>query len=199
MAQINLYNQIKLDAPVTISPDKLDSNIDDHILSTLKRKIEGKTVESGVVVKIFGLVDYKRGIVSSTDFMAPITFDVTYECLLCFPKSGLEIICSVEQIVKGYIIARNGPVIAALQLSYVDMQKFTVNDKDIIRKSDNKKVEKGNCLKAIIINSKFSLGERDIYLVCKMIDFANDNEIKRFENEKKLISKTNSDQDNVFI
>jgi DNA-directed RNA polymerase subunit E'/Rpb7 len=198
MAQTSLYTQIKLETQITINANNLDSMLDDHLLAILKRKVEGNTVEVGVVVKVIRIVDYKRGVVSSTNFMAPIMFDLVYECLLCCPKEGLEIICEVQKFVKGYVAAKNGPVIAALQLSHVDPQIFLIENKDIIRKSDNRKLEKNNLIKVLVVNNKFNLGEKDICSICKLVDFANDNEIKRYENEQKLISNIDTNE-SVFI
>lgn len=187
MAQISLYYITQLETKVSLLPEQIDGNIDQHLISNLKDKLEGKTIDEGIIIRIDKLIKYDYGIIDKANFMGITVFNVKYECLICSPIKNLEMICILDNIVRGYLICRNGPVIVAVQYNNINMQKFEINGDNIIHIPTKKTIEKNDYLKVSIININNNLGERQIMAISKLLDMADKHEIKQFEHEQNII------------
>lgn len=199
MARLSLYYRTQLETKVSLLPEQINGNMDEHLYENLRSKIEGKTIDSGIVLKVIKLIDYNYGIIDKSSFMGTVVFNVTYECFICSPTKNLEIICLLENIVKGYLIARNGPVIAAIQFNNIDTQKFEISGNNIIISKTKLPIQKGDYLKVSIINLNSNLGEKNIVTMCKLLDIANRDEIKEFEEDQLLATGGNIGDDKDFI
>src|SRR5581483_1684779 len=104
MANMNLYYRTQLETKVSLLPEQIDGNIDNHILQNLRTKIEGKTIDNGIVLKINRLIDYNYGVIDKANFMGTTVFHVKYECFICSPTKNLEMVCIVDNDkIKGYL------------------------------------------------------------------------------------------------
>lgn len=186
MAQISLYYRTQLETKVSLLPEQINGNMDDHMLKNLKAKIEGKSIDNGIVLKINRIIDYECGMVDKANFMGTTVFPVKYECFICSPTKDLEIVCILENIVKGYLIGKNGPIIVAVQFNNIDTQKFEINGNNIIVIKTKNPIQKGDYLKVSIISINNNLGERNIVAICKLINLANKEEIKTFVEDQML-------------
>lgn len=199
MSQQNLYYRTQLETKVSLFPEQLNAKMDEHLLENLKQKIEGKTNEHGIVIQITKLIDYEHGMIDKANFMGVTVFKVKYECFICSPTKNLNMICVVENIIKGFLVARNGPVIVAIQSFNIDPKIFDIKDGNIIHIKTKKPIEKGDFLKVSIINPKNNLGEKNIVAMCKLLNMATKNEIQVFENDQLLAKGINQENENVFI
>ncbi|XWV24978.1 dna-directed rna polymerase subunit [Tupanvirus deep ocean] len=199
MAQISLYYRTQLDTKVSLFPEQIDGNMDDHILENLKAKIEGKSIDNGIVLRINRLISYDYGMIDKANFMGTTVFPVKYECFICSPTKDLEIVCVLENIVKGFLIAKNGPVIIAIQFNNVDTQKFEISGNNILYSKTKKPIEKGDYLKVSIININNNLGEKNIVTMCKLLNMANKDEIQSYEQDQLLITNGSEDDNKEFI
>lgn len=200
MANINLYYRTQLDTKVSLLPEQIDENIDDHILQNLKAKIEGKTISSGVVLKINKLISFNYGIIDKANFMGTTVYKVKYECFLCSPTINLEIICVVDNDkIKGFLICSNGPVTIAIQFNNIDTEKFEIRDNIIISTKTKKPIKIGDHVKISIINVNISLGEQRIVAIGKLINMARMDEIKSFEEDQLMVTGGHADDNKVFI
>lgn len=187
MAQIGLYNQTQLETKVSLLPEQIDGNIDNHLLTNLKAKSEGKTGENGIVIKITKIINYDYGMITKTNFMASTVYNVKYECFLCSPVKDLEMICVVNNLIKGYIISKNGPIIAVIQFNNIDTQKFEISNDTIINIKTKREIKVDDYIKVSVINVTNNLGEAEMVAMCKLINFADKNEIEKFKNEQNLL------------
>lgn len=199
MAQISLYYRTQLDTKVSLFPEQINGNMDDHILQNLRAKIEGKSIDNGIVLRINQLISYDYGMIDKTNFMGTTVFPVKYECFICSPTKNLEIICVMENIIKGFLIAKNGPVVVAIQFNNIDTQKFEINGNNIIYKKTKKSIEKGAYLKVSIININNNLGEKNIVTMCKLINLASTDEIQSYEQDQLIITNGREDDNKEFI
>jgi DNA-directed RNA polymerase subunit E'/Rpb7 len=200
MAQMSLYYPTQLETSVSLLPEQLDGNIDNHILSNLKAKVEGKATENGIELRVNRLIDYNYGMIDKANFMGTTVYKVKYECFLCSPIKDLEIVCIVDNIVKGFLIGRNGPVVVAIQFNNIDTQKFDLSGNQVIHKKTKKPIKKGDYLKTSVININNNLGEKNIVTMCKLIDFANKDDIKKFEEDQMfIVSGSTEESQKEFI
>ncbi|MEM3062070.1 MAG: hypothetical protein QW303_00800 [Nitrososphaerota archaeon] len=199
MAQINLYYQTQLETKVSLLPNQIDQNMDNYLLENLKAKVERKTIDVGIVMRVNKIVDYDYGMIDKSNFMGTVVYNVKYECLICSPTKNIEIICVLDNIIKGYLIGRNGPVIVAIEFNNIDTQKFEVSGNTIIHIKTKRQIKKGDYLKVSIININNNMGEPNIVTICKLINFAENDEIKKFEEDQRMINNESSDGTNEFI
>jgi len=199
MAQIGLYYQTQLETKVSLLSEQINGNIDNHILDNLRAKIEGKTNENGIVLKINRLIYYNYGMIDKANFMGTTVYNVKYECFLCSPVKDLEIICILDNIVKGFLIGRNGPIIVAVQFNNIDNRKFEISGNSIVHIKSKKMIEKGNHLKVSIISINNNLGEKNIVTMCKLINLADNEDIKRFDEDQILVTNGTEDDGKEFI
>lgn len=200
MANMNLYYRTQLETKVSLLPEQIDGNIDDHILQNLRAKIEGKTIDNGIVLKITRLINYQNGLIDKANLMGTTVFKVTYECFICSPTKNLEIICKVDNDeVKGFLIASNGPVIVAIQYNNIDTQKFEISNNSIVSLKTKEPIQVDNYIKVSIINVNINLSESKITTIGKLIDLAKKDEIKSYQADNLLATGGQLDDDKIFI
>jgi DNA-directed RNA polymerase subunit E'/Rpb7 len=199
MAQIKLYYKTQLDTKVSLLPNQINGNIDDHILDNLKAKMEGKSNEFGIIIKINHIIFYDYGIIPKSNFSTTVVYHVTFECLLCSPNKNLEVICVVDNIIKGFLICRNGPVRIAIQFNNIDFQKFEVKGDNIIYLKSKSEIVKGDYLKIVIINVNYNIGQNYIVTIGKLLDMASETEIATFEEEQKIANNVEIQSNKVYI
>lgn len=200
MANMNLYYLTQLETKVSLLPEQINRNIDDHILQNLKAKIEGKTIGNGIVLKINKLIDYKYGMIDKTNFMGTTVFQVNYECFICSPTKNLELICVVDNDkIKGFVVCSNGPVVIAIHFNNIDPEKFEINENSLVPIKTKKPIKMGDHLKVSVINVKMNLGEPEIVVMAKLINLASKEEIKAFEKDQLIATNSQVNDDQIFI
>ena len=137
--------------------------------------------------------------IDKSNFMGTIVFSIKYEAFVCAPIKDLEIICTVENIIKGYIICQNGPLKVAIEFSKIDNHKFEISGNDIIDRATNATIKKGDHLRVSIINIESHKGEKNILAICKLLNIADENDIKKYEQEQLLVTGNKSREDKRFI
>lgn len=193
MANFNLYYRTQLESNVKILPDQLNGNLDENILENLKQKVENKTNEYGIVLRVLNLIDYDNGMIDKANFMAITSFIVKYECYICSPIQNMEIICVVSNFIHGYIVAENGPVTAIIEYNNIDRQKFEFVGDKILDINTKHEIKQDTYLRVSIINIKKNMGKQKIITICKLLSLATDQEITTYNNDLKLTNSNNSD------
>lgn len=199
MAQQSLYFQTKLEDKVSLLPSQMVGNMENYLLQNLEAKVKDKVTEHGIVLKVNRIIEYDYGIISKNNFSGTAIYRVKYECLICSPVKNLSIVCLVENIVKGYIIAKNGPVIVAIPFNNIDSDKFQLTNGNIVYKNNSNNIQKGDYVKVSIINIKTNLNEKKITTIAKLLDMATNDEIKSYENDQLLIVNGDIDDGQEFI
>lgn len=189
MSQHELYYRTQLRDKITVLPNQCDAGIDDHILQNLKLKVEKKVGDNGMVLYVTRIINYYDGVIDGVNLMSSTVYTIYYECFFCSPIEGMEIICVIENSMKGLLIARNGPIYAGIEIgpSKIDTQKFEINNGKIYHKKNNTLIDKGIYVKLEIINRKLNSKESNISTVCKLLDIATKSEISMFDQDQKMI------------
>lgn len=199
MAQISLYYQTQLETKISLLPEQINGDIDENILENLRSKIDTKSIENGIVMRIIKLINYDYGMIDKANLMGTTVYKVKYECLLCSPIADLEMICVVDNMVKGYLICRNGPIVIAIPFINIDTSMFKIVGDNIQHIATNKEIVVGSYLKVSIIDVNNNLGEKKIVAMCKLLNIASKNDIKKFTEEQDLIENENIDNNVEFI
>lgn len=200
MAQLkSLYYQTEIRGTVSLSPNQLNANIKDEILKNLRERFESKTTEYGLVIGINAISNHSFGVIGKYNFMAITDFQVKYACLLCSPIKNLEMICQVNNIIKGYLICSNGPITAAVPFSNIDTTIFEISGDNVKHSVKNKFISVGDFIKVSIADTKTT--NTNISVVCKLLNVASSADIKKYESEQKLIENfyQSDNDDKTFI
>lgn len=198
MAQVSLYYRTQLQEKVTIAPNQINAQITDHIFNNLKANIEGKSNENGIVLKVNKLIKHDLGKIDRVNLTSKVDYLVTYECYLCSPIKDLEIVCELENNVKGYLIGKNGPIVVVVQLNNIDNQRFELKNSNVYHIPTEKELKIGDYLKVSIINISNNSGENKILALCKLINMATKDEIENYKVDKALITGNMTDSNDYI-
>lgn len=198
MAQISLYFRTQFNTKTSLQPEQINADLDNNLLNNLKKQVEKKCMDIGIVIKVNRIIDYDYGVISDANYMAVTVYDVKYECMVCSLTKNLEIICKVENIITGFYVAKNGPVVVAIQ-TIDTTQNFEMVNQQIIYTKTGNPVKKGDYLKVSIISIKNNLGEKEIVTMCRLINMATPEEIEKYNQDQSIINGTIDDEEKEFI
>jgi DNA-directed RNA polymerase subunit E'/Rpb7 len=208
MAQAKLCYYTELTAKVSLLPYQLDGRLDEHLLHNTKNKLEDKTIDSGLVIRVNRILDYNYGLIDKTNFMGTTTMVVKCQALICSPQRDQEIICQIVNVaIKGYILVRNGSLLVAIRYTQMDAKKFDYDDTDrsikILYKKNgsDSQIELKNDMhvKVSLLNIKKNLNASTITADGKLLDVATDAEIKSYDEERAMIMGLDSQEELEFI
>jgi DNA-directed RNA polymerase subunit E'/Rpb7 len=191
MTQIGLYYTTELETTVPLYSNQQTRELDQHLLSNLKTKVEGKYEDSGIIIRVDKVLNFYGGAITTTR-LATTNYTVKYQCLICCPTKELEIVCIIDDIIKGFAVGHNGPLSVVVQLIGIDNKKFRISDDSLYHIPTQKKLKSEDYLKVVITSDS-----KDKYIVCNLLDIANDDDIKKFNDEQKLIKNTTDNK--IFI
>lgn len=196
MDRASAYYRTELKTKVPLYPSQLDGNMDEHLLQNLKKKLEGKTIDAGIVIKVNRILHYDYGMVEHVNFTGTTVYHVTHECYVCSPMKGLVMTCIIDNILKGYIIGSNGPMIIPISYNHINERLFKIEGEHIVHIESNKTLDKGDYLKVSVINTRMKLGDKNIKVQCKLLDLASKDDISGFKNDEALITDGDTFDDN---
>ncbi len=198
----NLYFKTWLTTRVSLFPEQITGDIMDNLLTNLKRKVEKKTVEEGIVVRVERmklLEDGDEGIVNRINFTGTTDYKITYECVLCAPLKEIEITAKLTKIIPEMMIFKNGPI-QAVTMSGTNTASNIFENIDgririINKKSPLKYLQIGSFVKLTIINYCIDPDTQNIVCQCYLSNLPSDKEISKFKKEQQLFNGVEDDDD----
>lgn len=98
----NIYTNILITRKVNVNIVNIGKNIKEIIKNHIENEIEGKCIVEGYIKKkSINILTYSSGILNNDN----ILFNVTFECMVCFPIQGMKIKCVAKNITKAGIRA----------------------------------------------------------------------------------------------
>ena len=98
----NIYSNTLITKKVEIPLKNIGANIKEYITHRISKQMEGKCcIEGYIKPNTINVITYSSGLISNSK----ILFDVTFECLICFPVENMLIKCIVKNITKAGIRA----------------------------------------------------------------------------------------------
>lgn len=111
---------------VSIDSKYLDKNIRSHILTKLKKHLEGTcTKENGYILRVNRITDLGENIISPETFR--VVFNVKYEVDLLKPVEGLEISGIVCMVFRQGILVNINDIMQVL-VPHSNMEGYLFND-----------------------------------------------------------------------
>ena len=166
-----IYSKNILQKDVKVEMRYIGSNLTDIITEKLKKKLEGKCSKEGYIKNgSVVVINYSSGILSNKY----VTFNVSFECLVCRPVEGAQIKCKVNNVTKAGIRASyasqvESPIIVfvARDHYYLDpvFTKIQENDEIVVK----------------IIGSRYELNDTNIYTIGEVL------RLKKFRKTNKSV------------
>lgn len=158
MLSSNIYTKSLLNKRVLLFISQVGGNIKEVLQETLVDMIEGKCIIEGYVKpSSVNIISYSSGIVEKEN----IVFEVTFECLVCFPVEGMEITCVVKDITKAGIRAVTefdpSPIIVFVARDHHNMNK------------DFSTVSVGDFITVKVIGQRYELNDPHIFIIAELM------------------------------
>lgn len=134
-----------LERNVGLLPNQRNGDpIMDGLMQNLQKTVVHLTSDVGMVMEIIRILSYGRGMISDANFMAVAVFPVVYEAMVCSPIKDMEVVCRVDNMVKGTLVATNNRVIINAYASDVDSTIFGYQDDTLVHRSSNTPIKIGD-------------------------------------------------------
>ena len=108
LAKINndsLFKNILMEEYIYLKPSDINMKIDDIILAKLKKKVEGKCLKVGYIIRdSVEIQSRSMGVLNNASFDGRTTYKVKYTADVCNPVVGQIITCRVDNIDKSQVI-----------------------------------------------------------------------------------------------
>ena len=171
----NIYSNTLITKKIEIPLKHIGANIKEYISHKMSQQMEGKcSVEGYIKPNTINIITYSSGLIHNNK----IIFDVTFECLICFPVENMLIKCVVKNITKAGIRAElpetPTPLVAFLERDhhYKNNEYFST-----VKENDEINVK--------IIGQRFELNDTSISVIGEII--APEKQRKNKNKKPKLI------------
>lgn len=183
-----IYTNIILDRKVGIASKQLKGlkNMEELLLTNLKKEIEGKCIHEGYV-KPNSIKIYERSIGRLIDghFNGNIFYNVRFSVNLCNPPEGSIISCTVHSINKMGILAGIGIIGNSPLLILLARQHHI--DNDLFNQ-----ITEGDPISVVIVGKKYELGDKQINIIAELKTKEKKIKIIRKKKKKEVIKEGGS-------
>ena len=181
MSLQQIFVDLKLHDIIIAQPWQLNNELYLHLKQNLRNKIEKKCIDAGYICRINDIVDYKDGYILPEDFSGNVTFKVSYNAKICVVIPNTQIICKINQMVKGIIVAINGPVVVLIKYTDINPNLFKINNTgNIINNKTNKQLNNMDHIKITVKSKKSYSGDTSIGVIGFIDDIATPEQIKEY-------------------
>ena len=178
MANKNIYFKSILEKSIYINLDNVNINLEKNINSILKEDYEGKCTNDGYIKKdSINLISYSSGLIVSES----IKFNVTFDCLICYPVEGMIIQCVIKNITKAGLRCELNEDISPLVI-------FVARDHHYNNEEFNN-LNENDMINIRIIGQRFELNDSYICVISEFLEksvISNNLEKKSSKSKKKF-------------
>lgn len=149
-------NTIKVSLPIQSVGNNLTQNLENYI----KFMVEGKCIVEGFVKR-----DSVRIITNSSGLLLgdKVRFEVVYECLVCFPVSGMLLNCIAKNITKAGIRADDANESPSPFVLFVARDHFYADNKFSTLKENDTFI-------ARVIGQRFEMNDKFISIIGEIVE-----------------------------
>lgn len=141
--------------PITAISKSLKQTLEESIITI----VEGKCIVEGYVKpKSVKIITYSSGIVKGDK----ISFEIVYECEVCFPVSGMLLNCTAKNITKAGIRAESAEENPSPFVLFIARDHYFANDYF-------NSIEENNKFTARVIAQRFELNDKYISIIAEIV------------------------------
>jgi hypothetical protein len=156
--KITELNAIFQDDPLSFSYEEYETRLANHILSKIKKTVEGKCLEDGYVkIDSVTLLSFSCGVCQADK----LKYTASYECLICLPVEGMPIRCVV-------VSNSNGGVRAVIKGEKVTPMVVFVS-RDLPCAKDLTEFQEGDTFDAEVYGVKYELNDTFVSVLAKIL------------------------------
>jgi DNA-directed RNA polymerase subunit E'/Rpb7 len=202
MNPISPYKNVEQYTQILLEPYQMNSDIRIHLKSNLKKKVEKKCNKNGYVDEVYKIISYNDGIMKPENLSGNVLYNIKYHCRLCIPIENSIIISQVKVINQDLVITINGPIMNFIPRDNIDTSIWDILENFKHKNKENEKLKIGDYVLVQILNKRINSRDTQIKTICKLLDFANENQIKEYfenSNDSFININTNEDEQTNFI
>jgi DNA-directed RNA polymerase subunit E'/Rpb7 len=158
--QMYIYSKSLLTRNITLPITIIGRNIKETIENVINDHYEGKCLVEGYIKpKSSKIITFSSGVIAGDN----ISFEVVFECMICNPVEGMNIMCVAKNITKAGIRAESATEIPSPIVVFIARDHHFNNNKFI-------NIHEGDMLQIRVIGQRFELNDSYISIIGELIN-----------------------------
>ena len=158
--QMYIYSKSLLTRNITLPITIIGRNIKETIENVINDHYEGKCLVEGYIKpKSSKIITFSSGVISGDN----ISFEVVFECMICNPVEGMNIMCIAKNITKAGIRAESASETPSPIVVFIARDHHFNNNKFI-------NIHEGDMLQIRVIGQRFELNDSYISIIGELIN-----------------------------
>ena len=174
---------------VLLEPYQMNSDIRNSLKINLKKKVEKKCNKNGYVDEVYKIVTVQDGYLPVENLSGCGLYDIKYHCKICIPIENSIIISQVKVINQELVATINGPIMTFIPRDNVETTIWDITDNYQHKQHKNIKLKIGDLVLIQIINKRINKNDLQIKTIGKLLDLANEEQIKTFYNSNNIVEQ----------
>ena len=155
----NVYSLSQITKSITLPIGAIGKELHQTIERTVAAMVEGKCIVEGFVkTESVRVITYSSGLVKSDS----VTFNVVFECSVCFPVSGMLLNCIAKNITKAGIRAESSEETPSPFVLFIARDHYYASD------YFNSIEEKEKCT-ARVMAQRFELNDKYVSIIAELV------------------------------
>jgi len=158
--QMYIYSKSLLTRNITLPITIIGRNIKETIENVINDHYEGKCLVEGYIKpKSSKIITFSSGVISGDQ----ISFEVVFECMICNPVEGMNIMCVAKNITKAGIRAESANETPSPIVVFIARDHHFNNNKFI-------NIHEGDMIQIRVIGQRFELNDSYISIIGELIN-----------------------------
>ena len=175
---VSIYSRCLITKNISISITSIGKNIKETIEKIIAFNFEGKCLVEGYIKpKSSKIITYSSGLVERG---INISFEVVFECEICFPVEGTLVSCVAKNITKAGIRAESSDEIPSPIILYL-ARDHHYNNKQFA------KIEVNDTFNVRVIGQRFELNDKYVSIIGELVKPKPDKEGFKNYSKPKLV------------
>jgi DNA-directed RNA polymerase subunit E'/Rpb7 len=175
---VSIYSRCLITKNISIPITSIGKNIKETIEKVIAFNFEGKCLVEGYIKpKSSKIITYSSGLVERG---INISFEVVFECEICFPVEGTLVSCVAKNITKAGIRAESADEIPSPIIVYL-ARDHHYNNKQF------SEIEVNDSFNVRVIGQRFELNDKYVSIIGELVKPKPDKEVYKTASKPKLV------------
>lgn len=172
-----IYSKSLLTRNITLPITVIGRNIKETIENVIYAHYEGKCLVEGYIKpKSSKIITFSSGVISGDQ----ISFEVVFECMICNPVEGMNIMCKVKNITKAGIRAESAVENPSPIVVFVARDHHFNNNKFL-------NIHEDDIIQIRVIGQRFELNDSYISIIGELINTSDNGEKSNMVKKPRII------------
>jgi len=156
----SIYSKCLITRKIVLNINVIGKNLKETIEANIKKNYEGKCIVEGYIKPdSINIITYSSGLIERGNI---ISFEVVFECEICFPVEGMLILCSVKNITKAGIRAESASDIPSPIVVFVAKDHH-------FNSAHFSEINEGDKITVKVIGQRFELNDKYISIIGELV------------------------------